>query len=296
MPGCAAPYWLRRHGAEPAQAQLRTEEPRAFGQRVGDVVQRRVLLQLPPGRQLDPSSLPQAGRRGRAIELKAVRWTPPAWWQAQDAPHEILLDYQVFVSPPEVRTLELPPFRLSLRGGERPEELRVDAWPLTLAPLVPREPSPRNGLGDLRPEAPAPLIDTGPRQARLWALAVLASPGLIYLIQVYLLAPWWASRRRPFARAHQAMRRLGCGHTPAQQQQALRLLHGALDQTAGEVLFEQGLDRFLRQHPRYAPLRAELQRFFAQSRTSFFGGGVEASGDWLPTLARQCADLERGAA
>ena len=297
--GLACTAWLSHAAAVgDGQARLQVDEPRAFGQRVGDVVQRRVLLHLPAGRQLDQASLPQAGKRGRSIELRSVRLHAPAWWQLGEPPHELLLDYQLFVSPLEPRTLELPAFKLRLTGGARPEELRVEAWPVTLSPLVPREVSPRHGLGDLRPEARAPLIDTAPAETRLLGLAALAALALAYLAQVYLLAPWWAARRRPFARAHHAIRALGHLPSPARRQEALRLLHGALNQTAAEVLFAQGLDPFLARHPRYAPLRPELLAFFAQSRREFFADGnvgADPAVDLL-RLARRCADLERGAA
>ena len=170
---------------------------------------------------------------------------------------------------------------------------------MTLAPLAPVEVSPRTGLGELRPAAAALPIDTAPGVTRLAVCAGLALLGLGYLARVYLVAPWWAARHRPFARAWQALRQTGPGTTPQARQQAYRQLHRALDLTAGEVLFEKGLPRFLAAHPRYAPLRAELGEFFTRSRAEFFGApaddGIEA-GRWLRALCRRCRDLERGAA
>jgi len=79
--------------------------------------------------------------------------------------------------------------------------------------------------------------------------------------------------------------------------QKVERVHAALNETAGEVLFEPGLDRFVALRPRFAPLRDELARFFADSRTEFFAGGDDAvDARWLVALCRRCRDLERGAA
>jgi mxaA protein len=261
------------------------------------VVQRHIRIETPPGRRLDLASLPPVGRRGKSLELRDVRWTEGGWFGAPG--HTLTLDYQVFVSPTEVRTIEMPPLTLRFDGGPRPEDLRIDAWPMTLAPLAPAEVSPRTGLGELRPPAATPAIDTTSAVTRRGICAALALLGLGYLVRVYLVAPWWSARHRPFANAWQALRRSGTGATTPSRQQAYRQLHRALDLTAGEVVFEQGLSRFLAAHPRYVPLRAELGEFFARSRAEFFGepshDGAEA-GRWLRALCRRCRDLERGAA
>lgn len=277
--------------------QVRAEEPRAFGHHVGDVVERRFEIEVPPGHQLERASLPAVGRHGKSVELRDLRWEEPAWWEGRR--HRLTLVYQVFAAPTEVRLLELPPVKLRFSGGPRPEDLRLDAWPLLVAPLTPVEAPTRSGLGELRPDAPALAIDTGPSRARLVLWGALALIALAYLAQVYLLAPWWAARHRPFAAAHVALRRSPGPTSAAQRQQAYRALHRALNQTAGLVVFEGGLDAFIAAQPRFAPVRAELVDFFRRSRAEFFGTPGSADGealDWLRTLARRCRDLERGAA
>ena len=133
-------------------------DPRAFGYFVGDGVTRRIDVQVPTALQLDPESLPRAGRQGQALELRKVEWQRGGAWAPGDATQTatLTLDYQVFLAPREVRTLEMPPVLLRFTGGPRPQTLRIDAWPVTVAPLVPLEASPRHGLGDLRPDAAVP--------------------------------------------------------------------------------------------------------------------------------------------
>ena len=283
--------WLAaRATAAPAAPSAELIEPRAFGYTVGAVLQRRVLLQWPEGLAPDLSSLPKTRRPGQALELRAARLDG----------RELRLDYQVFLAPTEVRTLETAPLQLRFAGPAGERFLRIDAWPVTVAPLVPVDVSPREGLGELRPDAPPPAIATAARQLRLalygGALALL----LAYLVQVYVGLPWWGRRWRPFALAWRAMRRLPAALPPPQRREALLLMHRALNRSAGEALFEAGLPGFLARHPRFAPLHKELTGFYRRSRDEFFADrkdeGVAADIGWLRDLCRACRDAERGSA
>lgn len=285
--------------AEPDAPQLgaQAEEPRAYGYQVGDVMTRRIAVQVPAGLRLDESSLPPVGRLGHAFELRR------ADWQALRAgQHQLLLEYQVFLAPVAVRTLELPPVILRFAGQPRTQELRIDAWPVTVAPLVPVEVSPRRGLGDLQPDAEPPLIDTTAARQRLLAGAVVAALLLAYLAHVYLGLPWLARRRRPFESAWRALHGpAGGGSAAEQHRQGLLALHEALNRSAGAVLFETGIDAFLAAQPRFAGLREELQQFFALSRQAFFRAPAEAADpqaaqQWLLAFCGRCRDAERGAA
>ena len=307
--------------------QLSVTEPRAFGYQVGDLVTRRVTLDAPAGLALDAGSLPQTGRRGTAIELRRL-----AWHSTNDGAgkrYEIELEYQIFAAPREVRTLELPVLHLRLEGQPRAEErpqaddirrpppkgvessgkatstqeVRVDAWPVTVAPLVPVEVSPRRGLGELQPDAPAPLIDTSALRLRLIVWGVVAALLLGYLAHVYLGLPWWARRGLPFTQAWQALRALSATPSAEQRREAFRRVHEALNRTAGKVVFEPGVDAFLAAEPKFVRLRDDLRCFFSASHREFFGtvegdapGAATVDGRWLREFCRRCRDVERGAA
>lgn len=284
-------------------ATVSVQEPRAFGHAVGDLVVRQVTVHLPAGSEFDETSLPQSARRGQAIELRQIThqsewaWLGPLVGRWVDRRHELTLVYQVFLSPPEVRTLELPPLALRVKSPTRSEELRVDAWPLTVAPLAPAEASVREGLGLLRPDAPPPLIDLSMSHARLWCYAALLVLLGAYLLHVYIGLPWWARQRRPFTQAWRATRRLP-EVALAGQQQMFRRLHEALNQTAGRVVFETDLDTFLAEHPRFSGIRTELAVFFQRSREQFFGGAAAdvETAVWLRRFCKACCDAERGVA
>jgi mxaA protein len=277
------------------------QEPRAYGYFVGDVVSRRIDVQLPDGLVLDADSLPRTGRPGQAVELRQVNWQRPSVWSAGRA--RLMLDYQVFIAPREVRTFEMPPITLRFAGTppmQRTQELRIDAWPLTVAPLAPPDASPRHGLGELRPDAAPPTIDTRAARRRLAVYGGVALLLLGYLAQVYLALPWLARRARPFGRACAELRPLSAGSSPEELRAAMLAVHQALNHTAGHVLFAPGVAAFVEAHPRFRPMQAELTDFFQRSRAAFFGADADAAAGvnagWLLALCHRARDLERGAA
>lgn len=293
-------YWAALLGwtasaACAAQLDAQTQEPRAYGWQLGDVVSRTVTVEVPDGLVLDESSVPQPGARGRALELRSV--TRRDGTSAGGRRHELTLAYQVFLSPREPRTLEMPGFKLRFDGQPRPQELLVEAWPVTVSPLVPVEVSYRRGLGELQPDAAPPTIDTRPGRLRLAVYGAVALLLAAYLAHVYIGLPWWTRRHRPFTLAWRQLRGLTPASSQAQWRDAFRRLHGALNATMGEVLFEQDLDRFMKTRPQFAHLRGELATFFQQSRLEFFGEGQgKADRSWLIGFCRQCRDAERGSA
>lgn len=272
--------------AHAATLQATTDEPRAFGYQVGDVVQRRITVEVPDGLVLDENSLPRPGARGRALELRALRRTTGV----QRTQFEI--DYQVFLSPADVRTLELPALTLRYDGQPRAQEVRIDAWPLTVAPLVPVEVSPRNGLGELQPDAAPPLIDTRGQGGRLLAYAALLAALLAYLAVVYFGLPWWGAQRRPFSVAWRQLN----DKAALPWREACQRVHTALNQSAGEVLFEHGVDRFAAKHTAFAPMKADIVRFLRLSQREFFEGGTRDASDeaWLMNFCERCRNAERG--
>lgn len=279
------------HAAGPQVLQAQTIEPRAFGYQVGELVQRRVLIDVPSGLALDEASLPKPGARGRALELRAVRRTPSEGREA------LVFEYQVFLSPPSVRTLEMPPVLLQFDGRPRAQELRIDAWPVTVAPLMPADVSPRRGLGELQPDAEPMPIATQALRTRLVAYAATAALIAAVLAVAHFGLPWWNRRHRPFARTWRQLRGLaGSSEDAAAWRLACERLHAAFNESGGEVLFEHGIERFAARRPGFAALREDMRRFLAISRRGFFGDGAREPGDlaWLIGFGRRCRDAERG--
>lgn len=284
-----------------AQPALRasTEEPRAFGYQVGALAERVVHVDVPAGLVLDAGSLPTPGRLSAALDLRALA--------RSEQPIEggtrlrLALSFQVFAAPVAARVYELPALKLRFDGaGGRSEDVRVESWPLVVAPLGPEDASPRHGLGELRPDLPPPPADTGAWRAVVavaLAVAALCGGGLAL---IYLGLPWRNRRHRPFGvawRELQARRRRGTlSEDAAGGLEIARRLHAALNASAGQVLFAEDLEAWLARAPAYAPLREDLSSFFAQSRASFFAAAPVADARWLLGLARALRDAERGSA
>lgn len=286
------------HGAALAQGAdvLRVEasEPRAYGWSVGDHVRREVSVYAPAGWELDTASLPKAGGRGQAIELRSVQLSSSA--EGGGRRHELALEYQVFLAPSKVRTIEIPPFRLRFAGPGRVEEPLIEAWPVTVAPLTGPEVSSRRGLGEMQPDLAPPLIDTAPARWRLAGIAVLAMLLLGFQAVMHLGPPWRTARSRPFGVAWRQLRRLPAQPAVSQWREALQQMHAALNRSAGEVVFEAGLARLVEQQPAFAPVQADLLRFLEISRQEFFGSAPHLDADvtWLVDLCRRCHAAERG--
>lgn len=296
-------------GAAMAQGgpQIQVTEPRAFGYTVGDVVQRRITIELPADLEVDEASWPDSRQRGRAIELRRLSRHPSLWPSTRR--QEWTLEYQVLGSAVDVRTLELPPITLRFvsRTGGPGTTSRIDAWPVTVSPLTQPDARQREGLGEWRPDQDPPRVDTTAVHQRLTAYAVLALLPLGYLAAVYLWWPWWSARRRPFGAAWRALGRLSATVSSDQRARAYRTLHQAINQTAGRVVFEADVARFVADHPQFGALRSDLAAFFQHSREQFFavlhepeaGQGAADASDSLGLvwrLCRACRDAERGAA
>lgn len=251
---------------------------RSFGYVIGDVVTQRVRLAL-NGRGFEPASLPEPGPAGIWLERRAVRVERDpagARWLA--------IDYQIMNSPQALTVVTLPAWQLASRG-EGGAVLSVPPWPISVAPLTPRQPFARAGLGALRPDRTAMLVSLAPiRHGLAWS-----SAGLIASLLAWV--GWWLWRNAraaaglPFAIALRELR----GMDPAGAQ-AWQALHRAFDRTAGEVVHAETLPGLFERAPHFVPLRASIERFYLQSTAWFFRGEPPAE----PVSVRAlCTDLRK---
>lgn len=284
--GWAAVLALSGAAGHAADAAVRMTEPRAYGYVIGDVIERRAALHVPPGARLDPASLPRPGRVGPLLALQAAGLRPGNGSQA------LHLRYQVVGAPEEVTVVTLPTMRLRLDGAGRVVEIppyRVSVGPLTAAGIAAGP-----GLPWLQPDrvpAPAPIGGTVARIAALLAASVA------------LLAGAWLALRRgrraqrpelPFEAAWRALRRLE-GTDAAAERAAFEALHRAIDATAGRTVFASDLEPLFCTRPSLRASRAELALFFAWSREAAFGKPQDAGRvAELKALSQRLALLERG--
>lgn len=261
----------------PAGPLAEVEQPRAWGHSIGDVLTQRVSLAL-DGRRADLPKLPDPGRIGNWLERRPAHVENDA-----DGRRWLVLAYQIINAPQALTAITLPAFELRTADGP----LQVPAWTVSAGPLTPRTPFSTGTLDSLQPDHPAPLIDTAALQRQLLLWTGLGSA---------LLLAWggwlaWrnvrSARSQPFAQAVRALRGL-----KDESPEAWQTLHRAFDRTARASLQTASLARLFERAPQFAPLRADIERFYTESAARFFGDGGSAS--LSPrSLARALARIER---
>jgi len=266
---------------------LETVEPRPFGYTVGDVLERRLLVDPNRDGTLDPAGLPRPGRTGRWFQLSAV--TP--------LPDGARLTYQIVNMPPQADQENLPSLRVRVIGPDgRPRDADIGPFTVAMAPVA------RFGSDDVidadavRPDRDPQPIDTTRRRERVFLYAAaLTALAAIQIAPALARRLGWR-RAGPFARALRALRRLARSEEDvAARNNALRRLHEALDEAAGRTLALDNLELLFLAHPGLAPARASLEALLAQSRASFFGEAPAPPRAHLVSVAAQLADLERRA-
>ncbi len=266
---------------QPQGAPARVEQPRAFGHTLGDVLTQRVLLAI-DGKPVELTKPPAPGRVGVWLERRPTRIERDA-----DGLRWLVIEHQLINAPQALVALTLPALDLQTSGGL----LGVAAWPFSAAPLTPRNAFGEGALDALQPDRAAPAVDTTAlrRQIALWGGLFIAT--LLAWGGWLAWRSWRAGRSQPFARALRDLKGLrGRGDDAPEAWQAL---HRAFDRTAGRSLQPASLPRLFERAPQYAPLRTDIERFYAQSAALFFGDGRPADALPLRSFARRLRDIER---
>ncbi|NJD07422.1 MAG: hypothetical protein FIA97_13125 [Methylococcaceae bacterium] len=255
-------------GTHPAAAQepgdaLRLEVEPAIRANLGEVFRRDLRIHTGPGIRFDPQSLPVPARLEEGLELTASSWSGES--RESEMTYRISLSYQAFRGIRRPERLQLPELVLRFSRDDRPLELTAPARDITLIPLIPPElPDERVTLKSPLPPVPEPA--DGIRRVLAVASGAMLSL-LAYAAWQLALFPFHGRRRKPFARAWRELRGpLKKGANEA----AFRIIHRALDQTAGYPMFADRLPLFLETHPVFSPLQEQFRRFFAASRQLFY--------------------------
>jgi mxaA protein len=285
-----------------SQAILESEvtEPRTFGYVVGDKIRREMYLSLRTGFLLDEASLPEAGRIDRWLEVAAPEVETADI--AEGKRYHLVLTYQLVNAPQSLETVTVPQQDLHIltaAGEPGAFTTLIPALRVTVAPLTSAVTAERLSVASLQEDRPpAPLAVEG-RQTRLtWMMAAL------FVLSVY--AAWrrgalalGTRARLPFATAVRELKRVqDSSGTSADRAIGLKIVHEAINRTAGRAIFAHNLDGFLAAHPAYAEVREEFHQVFAASGRVFFAGATDDAepGCELPRLlrlCRRCRSIER---
>jgi mxaA protein len=265
--------------------------PRDYGYVMGDLIEHTLTATVPESYTLETGFLPKPGALDEWLEVRSVNWDENR--ANGETRYRIRVIYQLFkgVRSPEKAVVPALPLRFA---GAEPLEAKAPAWEFTVTPLIPPQLADENVA--IRGSLPPAPVAAAPHRHRL--LAYLA--GALSLCGGLAWQKWGRTHRaRPFARARRELKKLlRSPASPERFRAAVKLLHRALDETAGGTLFAGQVDRFCASRPAFAEIREELAGFFALSRRLFFTAPeVAVPSDYpaerLENLCRRCAAAER---
>jgi len=291
--------------AWPALSQAQTQvilgndviEPRTFGYAVGDKIRREVRLTVHADYRLDQASLPEPGRLDRWLEVARPEVRVESIGDGRR--YHLVLTYQVFNAPLAPETITIPQQNLRILGATNALSTLVPALRVTVAPVTSGVAANRLSGSSLQQDRPPSTIPVEARRSRL----AFAGAGLLTLL-LYLawrrgLMAFIARGNLPFTKAARELKRLQpTSGAPAHYAAGLKIVHEAINRTAGRAVFAHNLDEFLAAHPAYAGLRTDFDQLFAASGRVFFAGAAPdtpSRNAWpaLLHLCQLCSKIER---
>ena len=274
--------------ADDTRYSLHVSNPeRDIGYIVGDRLTRTVILEVRPPYALTPASLPAKGLNRQGIELHGIKMRESSVSGA--VRYTLQLDYQVFTRAATPRKVVLPQETLQLKGDGRTIKVAIPAWSFRVSPLAAQgETHIEQDMSPFRGPMPRETKTTRQMLAACIALIAFAAGGLLYFNGN---RRWLPGMGGPFAAACRQLRRLPASDT----QQAVTVIHQAFNRTFGANLFKPDLPKFFAAHPRFVPVRSEIEDFFNLSDRVLFGAVVTDS--YTPHKLRHfcklCRDCER---
>ncbi|SDK34206.1 mxaA protein [Methylophilus rhizosphaerae] len=274
---------------------------RDAGYVVGDKLERTIILTVRKPYELIKESLPIVGYEHRfrgqvsGIELASIDAEEEKF--SDRSVHTIHLVYQVFksgrVAKPAVLRGEI--VKLRLPGKTEMRQYRIPSFNFRISPLsVYGEVNLKNELSPFIP--PFTISTTREQQVFKIAAGVLALSllGLLYILGA---RTWLPRMGGAFAKAYRKIGKLPDNEQGSQQ--AIEMVHQALQQVAGHSVFGNNVERFLQEKPAYQAARPEIERFFNLSRQVFFDAKTPLdlgmpTRDWLRKFCRHMRDCERG--
>lgn len=283
---------------------IETKDPvKLVGYTVGDIIEREVILTIKAPYQLIDTSLPITGYEKRykgqlvGIELKSISHVKK---ESKDKTvHHIKLAYQVFTNNVVAKPASLGPEYLNLINTKDKKELvkyRVPSLSIAVSPIaIFGQVKIENNMSPFL--GPLLMSDAKEKQALKISLAaiVVSLVGLLYILGKHA---WLPRMGGAFAKSYRAVRK-----TPENEEglkRAVSAVHQALNTTAGMSVFNDNLDAFLHKHPKFHPVKPEIQEFLNLSRHVYFEPSFKPRStdnnahQWLVQFARHCRDCERG--
>lgn len=287
---------------DPKFVTIIEENPtRDAGYVVGDIVERTVTITIKHPYQLVKESLPIVGYEHRwkgqisGIELSDIQTESST--SSKEETHKIHLAYQIFTTGKLAKPAALRAEILKVRNLENKDvyQLRIPSFSMRVSPLS------VFGAVKLREEMypfiPPLLISDQKQKQTIQLLSVLlliCILGLIYILGAYA---WLPKMGGPFAKAFRNIRKLSVGDVTCQE--AMSLIHEALNTTAGQSVFKDNLVLLFAKKPSFHYAEPLIQEFFARSHQTFFESThpqkmTDDDKSWLLSVCKTLRDCERG--
>ena len=267
--------------------------PQSNGIRIGDVMNRQVVIETRSPYQLSKTALPMKGVSQNGIELADIQVRTTQ--QGNKTFYGIALRYQVFASASTPAVMQLPAEEFALTGGPRALTVKLPGWRFWYSPLVVADIT--TAKGNLQPQYSPSLIDASAHRYRLAVFLGLLFTGLLGLIYINADRRWLPFMGGAFAQAYRRLKKLP--RTAAQEKMALFTLHQAFNKVYGANLFGPDIARFVEAHPEFARVKTRIETFFEQSNQSLFAQASHDSVQFINDLvafSKSLRDCERGVA
>jgi mxaA protein len=276
------------------------EPERSVGYTVGDIVARTVTLTIKKPYKLLETSLPIVGYERRyknqlvGIDLYSISKVKKE--DSDTTTYVINLAYQIFTNNVVAKHGALPQEYLKISdGGKNLYKFRIPSFDIAISPIaIFGAVKIENDMSPLRGPL---LLDPTPEKQRLKVLVTILALSLLGLLYILGRRAWLPMMGGPFARAYRVLNKLPKSEDGLQK--GVSTIHAALNATAGNSIFRDNTQLLLDKKQRFAPMQADLEKFFDLSRHVFFESGASqlntAEGlAWLKHFCRRCRDCERG--
>jgi hypothetical protein len=244
--------------------QLTLETPRDFGYSAGDIIAHKLYISIPSGTSLSTNHLPATGALLDWLDVIDVQVISQSANQ-----YQITINYQVSKQVKETEWLEIPMFILGTTDQSEIDSLTVPAWRFSYYSLIPTRINDAEII--LRSAQKPEVLAIQPVALQLITYLAAALLCMAYILWRRGSLQFWSRKTTAFQQALKDLKQLPDQSTdPNQIEQALRTVHSALNQTAGETVLESQLDCFYQNYPQLASLRSDTNQFFKQSRRIFY--------------------------
>lgn len=283
---------------------------RSVGYLMGDLLERKVTLQVKKPYKLVETTLPIVGYERRykgqvsGIELRKISQSHQE--SRDNITYTINLTYQIFTTAPVVKPAILPTETIKFQGPVKKDAkgkvIDDGLVQFSIPPFYFRI-SPMAVFGavkveqDLSPFKKPFLLQPYPEKQKLVAYLIVLGLSLIGLLYILGSRAWLPLMGKPFAQAGRQLRRLSKKQTASNLKLAIGCVHHAINETAGYSVFSDNTKALFEKAPKFKTLESELNQFFTLSNQVFFedqDADSALSMDWLKAFCKQCRDCERG--